>query len=171
MAQRRGAELERASLPERRSARKEATKARILEVAREHFERNGFEAASIRDVTDAAGVASGTVLLHFADKAGLLHSALHNDLEARHCAEPGGADPTGLPPLLVQAGELEQLVDQIRAFVPKAQESGVDVTFSPYKGMVHVWHLMSAAAPASHAALEEAGAFIRRHAAPHCTPK
>lgn len=65
-----------------RSAQKEATKARILEVAREHFESNGFEAASIRDIADAAGVASGTVLLHFADKASLLHAALHDDLEA-----------------------------------------------------------------------------------------
>jgi AcrR family transcriptional regulator len=67
---------------EGRSAQKEATKSRILAVAREHFERNGFEAASIRDIADAAGVASGTVLLHFADKASLLHSALHDDLEA-----------------------------------------------------------------------------------------
>jgi AcrR family transcriptional regulator len=83
MAQRRGGRFEQnATVAESRSAQKEATKARILEVAREHFERDGFEAASIRDIADAAGVASGTVLLHFADKASLLHSALHDDLEA-----------------------------------------------------------------------------------------
>lgn len=83
MAQRRRGKLGRdARVPEGRSSQKEATKSRILEVAREHFEDKGFEAASIRDIADAAGVASGTVLLHFADKAGLLHSALHDDLEA-----------------------------------------------------------------------------------------
>ncbi|HTV17246.1 MAG TPA: TetR/AcrR family transcriptional regulator [Polyangiaceae bacterium] len=51
-------------------------------MAREHFERDGFELASIRDIAEAAGVAAGTVLLHFADKASLLHTALHDDLEA-----------------------------------------------------------------------------------------
>lgn len=65
-----------------RQARKEATQERILAVARLHFERDGFEAASIRAIAAEAGVASGTVLLHFGDKAGLLHAALYEDLEA-----------------------------------------------------------------------------------------
>jgi AcrR family transcriptional regulator len=67
---------------DRRSAQKEATQSRILEAARGHFERHGFERASIRGIADTAGVAAGTVLLHFADKASLLHAALHDDLEA-----------------------------------------------------------------------------------------
>jgi AcrR family transcriptional regulator len=65
-----------------RQAQKEATQARILEVARLHFEREGFEGANIRAIAEEAEVASGTVLLHFADKASLLHAALHADLEA-----------------------------------------------------------------------------------------
>jgi AcrR family transcriptional regulator len=76
---------------ERRSAQKEATKSRILEAARLHFERDGFEKASIRDIADTAAVAAGTVLLHFGDKASLLHAALHDDLEttiARSLASP-----------------------------------------------------------------------------------
>ena len=64
-----------------RRARKEGTQARILEVARLHFEREGFDAASIRAIAAEAEVASGTVLLHFQDKLGLLHAALHDDLE------------------------------------------------------------------------------------------
>ena len=64
-----------------RHARKEATQARILDVARLHFERDGFDAASIRAIAAESGVATGTVLLHFTDKAGLLHAALHEDLE------------------------------------------------------------------------------------------
>jgi AcrR family transcriptional regulator len=65
-----------------RHARKEATQARILDVARLHFERHGFDAASIRAIAAASGVATGTVLLHFTDKTGLLHAALYEDLEA-----------------------------------------------------------------------------------------
>jgi AcrR family transcriptional regulator len=76
---------------ERRSAQKEATQARILEAARLHFERDGFDTASIRDIASTAGVAAGTVLLHFGGKASLLHAALHDDLEtaiARSLASP-----------------------------------------------------------------------------------
>jgi len=65
-----------------RRLQREATRARILEVARLHFERQGFEGASIRGIAEEAGVASGTVLLHFGDKASLLHAALHDHLEA-----------------------------------------------------------------------------------------
>lgn len=64
-----------------RLARKDATQARILEVARRHFEGDGFEAANIRAIAAESGVAAGTVLLHFADKKSLLHAALHDDLE------------------------------------------------------------------------------------------
>jgi AcrR family transcriptional regulator len=64
-----------------RHARKQATQARVLEVARLHFERHGFEAASIRAIASESDVATGTVLLHFTDKAGLLHAALYEDLE------------------------------------------------------------------------------------------
>lgn len=64
-----------------RSARKEATQARILEVARLHFERDGFDRANIRSIAAEAGVATGTVLLHFTGKAGLLHAALYEDVE------------------------------------------------------------------------------------------
>ena len=64
-----------------RQDQKEATRARILDAARMHFERDGFEGASVRAIAVESGVASGTVLLHFSDKLSLLHAALHDDLE------------------------------------------------------------------------------------------
>ena len=73
--------IARSTASKPRDARKAATQARILEVARLHFERDGFDAASIRAIASESGVATGTVLLHFTDKAGLLHAALHEDLE------------------------------------------------------------------------------------------
>lgn len=64
-----------------RAAQKAATRARILEVALAELERVGFEDTSIREVARVAGVAAGTVLLHFRDKRDLLHAALFDDLE------------------------------------------------------------------------------------------
>ncbi|MBX3210031.1 MAG: TetR/AcrR family transcriptional regulator [Labilithrix sp.] len=64
-----------------RVARREETRGRILEVARVHFERDGFEASSFRAIAEDADVAVGTVALHFEDKRGLLHAALYDDLE------------------------------------------------------------------------------------------
>lgn len=67
--------------PGRRARQKASTRERILEVARSHLERSGYEASSIRAIAKEAGVASGTVLLHFHDKQDLLHAALFDDLE------------------------------------------------------------------------------------------
>ena len=67
--------------PQGRQAQKQATRARVLEVARAHFERDGFAEANVRAIAAEADVAAGTVLLHFNDKLGLLHAALYEDLE------------------------------------------------------------------------------------------
>lgn len=64
-----------------RDAQKQETQKRILDVARGHFERHGYDAASFRAIADEAEVAVGTVALHFIDKRGLLHAALYDDLE------------------------------------------------------------------------------------------
>lgn len=64
-----------------RKQQKADTQRRILDVARSHFERDGFDGASFRAIAEDAGVAVGTVALHFVDKKGLLHAALHDDLE------------------------------------------------------------------------------------------
>lgn len=65
-----------------RAAQKLETRGRILAAARAHFEAHGFEGANVRAIAEAAGVAAGTVLLHFADKRDLLHAALFDDLAA-----------------------------------------------------------------------------------------
>jgi len=73
------------------------------------------------------------------------------------------ASLSGLPPLLVQAGSLETLIDQIRVFVTRAREAGIALTFSEYPDMVHVWHLLRGMTPAAARAIAEAGSFIRTH--------
>lgn len=81
-----------------RKDQKALTRARILDAARARLEAAGFEATSIRDVAKDAGVAAGTVLLHFPDKRDLMHAALFDGLEAvwaearRPRREPGRLD-------------------------------------------------------------------------------
>lgn len=67
--------------PNKRSAQKAATAGRILVAARDAFERDGFEGASIRGIASDAGVAVGTVLKHYGDKRQLLFAALHEALD------------------------------------------------------------------------------------------
>lgn len=81
MALRRSAHKKEAP-PSARQAQKAATASRILQIARDHFERDGFAAANLRAIAAEAEVAPGTILLHFTDKAGLLHAALHSDLDS-----------------------------------------------------------------------------------------
>jgi monoterpene epsilon-lactone hydrolase len=70
---------------------------------------------------------------------------------------------SGLPPLLVQAGTLETLVDQIRAFERRARADGAALTYSEYPDMVHVWHLFRSVTSDGMKAINEAGEFIRQH--------
>jgi|GEM_PF-389773 len=89
-----------------RALGKLATRARILEVAKQQLETLGFDGTSIRGVARAAGVATGTVLLHCADKRDLLHAALFEDLQLsweRARDEPGKRPLSRELPRLAQA--------------------------------------------------------------------
>jgi acetyl esterase/lipase len=76
-------------------------------------------------------------------------------------ASPALADLRGLPPLLVQAGGAEMLLDQGVRFAEKAKEAGVPVTLDVVPGMIHVGHLFAAVSPDARAAIDRTAAFIR----------
>lgn len=90
-----------------RAAQKAETRDRILAAAKNLFESEGYEATNIRRIAEASGVATGTVLFHFADKADLLHTALFEDLEGVLRAV------SGAPPGRSLARWLARLVDQV----------------------------------------------------------
>lgn len=79
-------------------------------------------------------------------------------------AAPIHADFTGLPPLLIQAGELEVLLDDSRTVAERARAAGVDVTLEVYDGMIHVCQLYVAALPIAKKAIASAGQFAKQHA-------
>ncbi len=66
----------------RREQQREETRRRLLEIARAQFAARGFEATQLRDIAQEAGVALGTIFVHFKDKQDLLCSALFADLVA-----------------------------------------------------------------------------------------
>jgi len=78
-------------------------------------------------------------------------------------ASPLYADLGGLPPLMVQAGTGEVLIDGICAFVSTARLQGVPVAFDCVEGMFHCWQAFAAVLPEGAAAIERVGVFVRRH--------
>jgi epsilon-lactone hydrolase len=55
-------------------------------------------------------------------------------------ASPALADLQGLPPLLIQVGGEEMLLDDARLLAAKAKASGVAAQLEEWPGMLHVWH-------------------------------
>jgi acetyl esterase/lipase len=85
------------------------------------------------------------------------------------CGDPRmtvlAADLAGLPPLLVQAGGAEILLDQIVAFAARAEKAGVETTLQVAPDMFHDWQVQAALVPAGVPAMEDAARFVREHLA------
>lgn len=64
-----------------RAQQKQRTRAALLAAAQAEFAARGFDAATIRDIAHRAGVATGTVFVHFPDKQALLAEVLHEALQ------------------------------------------------------------------------------------------
>jgi len=86
-----------------------------------------------------------------------------------------GADPTDplasplfasdealakLPPILVQVGTREALLDDSQRFVAKAQAAGAPVRSIEHDGAIHMWTAMAPKIPESVAAFDAAAAFV-----------
>ena len=78
-------------------------------------------------------------------------------------ASPYYADLRGLPPLLLQVGTAEVLLDDSLRFADRAQEAGVDVTLEVWDDMPHVWQAFASFLPEGKQALENCGEFVRKH--------
>ena len=76
-------------------------------------------------------------------------------------ASPARADLTGLPPLLVQVGGAEVLLDQSRAIVDQAHACGVSAELEVWPDMVHVWHVFAGRVPEATDAVARVGEFVR----------
>lgn len=59
-------------------------------------------------------------------------------------ATPLHADLAGLPPLLIQVGTAETLLDDSTSLAARAAAADVDVRLEAWPGMPHVWHIFNA---------------------------
>ncbi|WP_157220961.1 alpha/beta hydrolase fold domain-containing protein [Flavisphingomonas formosensis] len=75
-------------------------------------------------------------------------------------ASPLHGDLAGLPPLLIQVGTEERLLDDSRQFAARAAAAGVPVQLEIWEGMHHVFQLDVAHLESSRTALDRAGRFI-----------
>lgn len=76
---------------------------------------------------------------------------------------PLHADLKGLPPLLIQVGTSEILLDDARRLAERARAAGVKVTLSQYEDMPHVWHVFASFLPEARQADNEIGEFVMQH--------
>jgi monoterpene epsilon-lactone hydrolase len=75
---------------------------------------------------------------------------------------PVFGDWSGMPPLLIQVGDTEVLMDDAALLASVAGESGVEVSHHVYPDMPHVWQTSYPAYPEAVEAVEEMAAFIAR---------
>ncbi len=99
---------------------------------------------------------------------GLLRMAalyLHGANPRTPLAAPLHAGLAGLPPLLVQVGGAETLLDDAKRLVQQARAAGVDATLDVWNDMIHVWQLFAPMLREGQDAIERIGDFVRRHTA------
>lgn len=75
-------------------------------------------------------------------------------------------DPTGLPPLLINAGCDDELFDEAEAFARKACAAGVAASFRAGEGMIHCYPLLAPMFREATEAMDEIATFARRHLEP-----
>jgi acetyl esterase/lipase len=75
-------------------------------------------------------------------------------------ASPLFAGLAGLPPILVQVGTAEVLLDDANGFAERARAAGVDVELDVWKDMIHVWHAFADLLPEARDAIDRIAAFL-----------
>jgi acetyl esterase/lipase len=81
-------------------------------------------------------------------------------------ASPAHADFNGLPPLLLQVGSTELLLDDTRRVHNKIQAAGGVSNLEIYDDVFHCWQMLDGIVPEARVALRQAADFIRGHGSP-----
>ena len=76
-------------------------------------------------------------------------------------AAPLYADLSELPPLFIQVGTAETLLDDARRIAERAREAGVDVTLDVWDDMIHVFQAFAPILPEGQQAIEKIGEYLR----------
>jgi acetyl esterase/lipase len=78
-------------------------------------------------------------------------------------ASPLYADLAGLPPMLIQVGTAETLLDDANRLAERARSAGVNVTLDIGEDMIHVWSSFASMLEEGQHAIDRIGEFVRAH--------
>ncbi len=78
-------------------------------------------------------------------------------------ASPLHGELSGLPPLLIQVGSEEVLLDDSTRLAERARAAGVDVTLEVADDLPHVFQYFASFLPQAQAAIDRAGEFVTKH--------
>ena len=106
-----------------RRDRARVTRCRILRAALCEFAQRGFDRASVKSVSEAAGVANGTVYWHFASKSGLYLAVVQHASEDFH---------VGVAQFASAKTSFIDVVDREIAYLRENPE--IDAVLSPLRG-------------------------------------
>ena len=116
---------------------------------------------------------SGSTLASKAGADPLIHKEYLNELADAYLpagmdrkdsrVSPLYAELKRFPPMLIQVGSDETLLDDATRFAGKAGAAEVAVTLEIWPGMIHAWPLWNAHLEPGRRALMNAGTFIRMH--------
>ena len=76
-------------------------------------------------------------------------------------AAPLYADLSGLPPLYIQVGTAETLLDDSTRLAERARKAGVEVTLELWDDMIHVFQAFAMMLPEGQQAIDKIGTFLR----------
>ncbi len=102
----------------------------------------------------------------------LIHRAYLDELAAAYLAGQSATEPRasplfadlgGLPPVLVQVGSDETLLDDAVRIAGRLGAAEVAATLEVWPHMIHAWHLWAARLEAGRRAVQSAGRFIAGH--------
>jgi monoterpene epsilon-lactone hydrolase len=105
-------------------------------------------------------------LIHKPYLAELVEAYVPAGMDTRNpLLSPLFADFKGSPPMLIQVGSAETLLDDAVGLAGAAGAADVAVTLEIWPHMIHAWQLWNARLEPGRRALASAGAFMRRHLA------
>lgn len=105
-------------------------------------------------------------LIHKPYLAELIEAYVPKGLDCRDpLVSPLFADFKGAPPMLIQVGSAETLLDDAVGLARAAGAADVAVTLEVWPHMIHAWQLWNARLEPGRRALASAGGFMRQHLA------
>ncbi len=76
-------------------------------------------------------------------------------------ANPLYTDYVGFPPIYIQVGDAETLLDDSRRIAERAKQVGVDVKIDEYPDMQHVFQFLAGTAPEADSAIQQMAQWVR----------